>query len=282
MVAAVIAGVPARGFAACNVIPAADRTFSSTLGEVTTPFAGPGDTVHSVGNSGVLVGKLWRYTAGKVRSVYQAESLTTDSLLKARIIETQSPINAGDSGGPLVNDRGELVGVVNSTQKQASLVSFNVDVSEVRAFLAEVRGPPKAPTPADAPGTDRQSPPVLGSWKVTLITLEGEHFQDGCLVGFDGRDVVATFDSSKRITVVPPPHSAGVVEVRVVNPDGGVDVKSQAFEYVLPPAGPAVVAVRPNKGSILGGTTIIAEVTVSRCAFWGVWRDGPSAKARIL
>jgi hypothetical protein len=136
--------------------------------------AGPGDTVHSVGNSGVLTGTLWRYTAGKVRSVYQAEILTKGGLLKARIVETQSPLNAGDSGGPVVNDRGELVGVVNSTQKQASLVSLNVDVSEVRAFLAEVRGPTKAPAAGGAPDADRQSPPVQGSWKVTLITLEGE------------------------------------------------------------------------------------------------------------
>src|SRR5439155_3967 len=36
---------PARVDASCNVIPAADRRFPSTLGEVTTPFARPGDTV---------------------------------------------------------------------------------------------------------------------------------------------------------------------------------------------------------------------------------------------
>ena len=154
------------------------------------PLAGqsavPGDTVHSVGNSGVLVGQLWGYTAGKVRSVYQAEMRTENGLLKARIIETQSPINGGDSGGPLVNDRGELVGVVHSTQNQASLVSFNVDVSEVRAFLAEVRGPTKAPPAAGAPGADRPSPPVQGSWKVTLITFEGEQLPGGCCFRDDG------------------------------------------------------------------------------------------------
>src|SRR4029077_11410061 len=49
--------------------------------------AGPGDTVHSVGNSGVRADKLWRYTVGKLRSVYQAEILTGDGRLKARIIE---------------------------------------------------------------------------------------------------------------------------------------------------------------------------------------------------
>jgi hypothetical protein len=147
--------------------------------------AGPGDTVHSIGNSGVLVGKLWRYTAGKVRSVYQAEIRTDDGLLKARIIETQSPINGGDSGGPLVNDRSELVGVVNSRQKLANLVSFNVDVSEVRAFLAEVRGQTKAP-PAAAASGDRQSPLILGSWKVTRITLDGEQLPGRCYFETDG------------------------------------------------------------------------------------------------
>jgi S1-C subfamily serine protease len=135
--------------------------------------AGPGEAVHSVGNSGAIRGTLWRYTGGRVRSVYQARILQEHGLLKARIVETQSPINPGDSGGPLVNDNGELVGVVSGTEKQTRLVSFNVDVSEVRAFLDEALGP-KAQPAADARGTDRQSPPVQGSWKVTLIDREGE------------------------------------------------------------------------------------------------------------
>ena len=36
---------PAAVRAACNVIPAAERTFVGTLGEVSTPFARPGDPV---------------------------------------------------------------------------------------------------------------------------------------------------------------------------------------------------------------------------------------------
>src|SRR5436190_302487 len=51
--------------------------------------AGPGDAVHSVGNSGVTTGTLWRYTAGRVRSVYQGQILQENGLLKARIVETQ-------------------------------------------------------------------------------------------------------------------------------------------------------------------------------------------------
>jgi len=39
----VVPSSPARG--ACNLIPASERTFPSTLGSVTTPFASPGDVV---------------------------------------------------------------------------------------------------------------------------------------------------------------------------------------------------------------------------------------------
>jgi len=148
--------------------------------------AGPGDAVHAVGNSGVRAGKLWRYTAGKVRSVYHARIRQGTGQVEARVVETQSPFNPGDSGAPLVNDRGDLVGVVISTETQTRLVSFNVDVREVRAFLGAVVGATEAQTAADAPGADRQSPPVQGSWKVTLITREGEQLPGECRFEADG------------------------------------------------------------------------------------------------
>jgi hypothetical protein len=147
--------------------------------------AGPGDAVHSVGNSGAATGTLWRYSAGKVRSVYQARILQENGLLKARIVETELPINPGDSGAPLVNDGGELVGVVLSTEQQTRLVSFNVDVIEVRAFLGETIGTKSQPV-AGAAGTDRQPPPVQGSWKVALIDQEGEQRAGECRFEADG------------------------------------------------------------------------------------------------
>jgi len=146
--------------------------------------AGPGDAVHSVGNSGAATGTLWRYTAGRVRSVYRARILQENGLLKSRIVETELPINPGDSGGPLVNDSGELVGVVLSSERQSRLVSFNVDVSEVRAFLGEAIGA-KAQPVAGAPGADGQ-PPVQGSWKVALIDREGEQLAGKCRFEADG------------------------------------------------------------------------------------------------
>jgi tetratricopeptide (TPR) repeat protein len=102
---------------------------------------GPGDRVHSVGNPGAS-GALWVYTSGTVRQVYVKKiRLDTRQRIEARVIETQSPINAGDSGGPVVDDDGRLIGVTSSTLAGpgVALMSYCIDVSEVRAFLDETR-----------------------------------------------------------------------------------------------------------------------------------------------
>jgi tetratricopeptide (TPR) repeat protein len=100
---------------------------------------GPGDRVHSVGNPGASAA-LWVYTSGTVRQVYRRQmKYGNGQEVEARVIETQSPINPGDSGGPVVNDNGELVGVNASTRTDAALVSYCIDLSEVRAFAARAR-----------------------------------------------------------------------------------------------------------------------------------------------
>jgi tetratricopeptide (TPR) repeat protein len=96
--------------------------------------AGPGDRVHSVGNPGAS-DALWVYTSGTVRQVYRKRINYGDFTVEARIVETQSPINPGDSGGPVVNDAGELIGVTTGQSRKGQLVSYCIDVSEVRAFL---------------------------------------------------------------------------------------------------------------------------------------------------
>jgi Flp pilus assembly protein TadD len=100
--------------------------------------AGPSDRVNSVGNPGAS-DALWVYTSGTVRQVYRKHIRTKDLDFQVRVLETQSPINPGDSGGPVVNDAGELVGVSDATLQGASLLSYCIDVSEVREFLAEER-----------------------------------------------------------------------------------------------------------------------------------------------
>lgn len=98
----------------------------------------PGEAVHSIGNPGAS-GALWVYTSGPVRALYWYEGLYAGHPLKARIIESQSPINPGDSGGPVVNDQGELVGVVMGANTKGQLLSHQIDVGEVKVFLDRVR-----------------------------------------------------------------------------------------------------------------------------------------------
>jgi serine protease Do len=99
--------------------------------------AKPGQRVHSIGNP-ASSDALWVYTRGAVRQVYMRTFLLDgDFKVRARVVETQSPVNHGDSGGPVVNDRGELVAIVQSTANadKVHLVSIFIDVSEVRALL---------------------------------------------------------------------------------------------------------------------------------------------------
>jgi S1-C subfamily serine protease len=103
---------------------------------------GPGDTVHSIGNPGAS-GALWVYTPGSVKAVYKRSIVTRggegEFMLNARIVETTSPVNAGDSGGPVFNSAGELAAVTQGhlSEEAARSISIFIDISEVRALLAE-------------------------------------------------------------------------------------------------------------------------------------------------
>ena len=113
----------------------------------------PGELVHSIGNAGKS-GALWGYVNGTVRQVYRkkwqaALTKVKTAHFEAKVIETDTPTNPGDSGGPLLNGEGELVGVTQGGALNASLVSFFVDVSEVKRLIDSrdvkaVEGKPEA------------------------------------------------------------------------------------------------------------------------------------------
>lgn len=102
-------------------------------------------TVHTVGNPGrthVPDGQtpdpLWKYTRGEVSSVFHQKDVREGGqVIDAMVVETQEPINPGDSGGPVVDDDGRLVAVNSGYQKAGNAVSYAIDVTEVKAFLAE-------------------------------------------------------------------------------------------------------------------------------------------------
>jgi hypothetical protein len=140
----------------------------------------PGETVHSVGNSGLADGDvLWRYARGCVRLVYLKSVSTPRGMTKVRLVETQSPVNKGDSGGPVVNDHGRLVGVAASYTAEERLVSENTDVQEVKRFLQEARagasdGADEIRVAEKSAKPKEHRSRVIGRWKFTVTTRDGE------------------------------------------------------------------------------------------------------------
>jgi hypothetical protein len=105
----------------------------------------PGSSVDLIGNPGGS-DVLWVYTSGTVRSVYEKKFKSNHGQHDFRVVETQSPIKPGDSGGPVVNAEGKLVAIAQSFSPQSALVSYCVDVSEIRAFIDSSWKPAPLPT----------------------------------------------------------------------------------------------------------------------------------------
>lgn len=103
--------------------------------ELAASSIGPGEQVASVGNPG-STDALWVYTSGTVRAVYQKQFRTGAGEHNFKVVETQAPINSGDSGGPVLNTSGQLVAVAQAIAPNARLVSYCVDITEVKTFMA--------------------------------------------------------------------------------------------------------------------------------------------------
>jgi photosystem II stability/assembly factor-like uncharacterized protein len=102
--------------------------------------------------------------------------------------------------------------------------------------------------PLSAPKLNALSPagvPAAGS--TTSISVYGQDFRPGARVFFgDAPAASVTFSSPGVLTVTAPAHAAGLVDVRVVNPDGQSDTVPNAFAF----GGtmPVVVGVYPSWG----------------------------------
>lgn len=93
-----------------------------------------GESIMSIGNAGASEA-LWIHTSGTVRTVYQKQFRTGAGEHDFRVLETQSPINPGDSGGPVVNEAGELIGLSQSLSPKARLITYCVNVTEIKTLL---------------------------------------------------------------------------------------------------------------------------------------------------
>ncbi|WP_149494951.1 S1 family peptidase [Roseiconus lacunae] len=138
----------------------------------------PGTKVDLVGNPGDS-DILWVYTSGTVRSVYQKKFKSTHGEHDFMAVETQSPIKPGDSGGPIVDENGELVALAQSFSPQSALVSFCVDVTEIRQLL---ESPWKsAPLPTRV---------LLDEAGIEYTRHESGHYQIDQAIGNDVRQAV--------------------------------------------------------------------------------------------
>lgn len=103
--------------------------------ELADTSAKPGSTIDIVGNPGGS-DVLWVYTSGTVRSVYDKKFKSNHGEHDFHVVEVQSPIKPGDSGGPVVNAEGKLIGIAQSFSPENTLVSYCVDITEIKALLA--------------------------------------------------------------------------------------------------------------------------------------------------
>lgn len=95
----------------------------------------PGSHVDMIGNPGDS-DVLWAYTSGTVRLVYDKKFKSDHGEHEFKVVETQSPIKPGESGGPIVNSQGKLVAIAQSFSPRLNLVSYCVDITEIKQFLS--------------------------------------------------------------------------------------------------------------------------------------------------
>ncbi|MCC9644189.1 serine protease [Rhodopirellula sp. JC740] len=126
-----------RDLALIELAEVPERAEPITLAETSVSV---GDSVDLIGNPGGS-DVLWVYTSGTVRSIYQKKFKSDHGEHDFRVVETQTPIKPGDSGGPVVNQNGELIAIAQSFSPSQNLVSYCVDVQEIKGF---VNGPWKA------------------------------------------------------------------------------------------------------------------------------------------
>jgi S1-C subfamily serine protease len=92
-----------------------------------------GQDVHAIGHP---ENEVWTYTKGiisQIRPNYEWEYEDGTSH-KAKVIQTQTPINPGSSGSPLLNDQAEVIGI-NSFIKTGEGLNYAVSSDEIQEFM---------------------------------------------------------------------------------------------------------------------------------------------------
>jgi hypothetical protein len=92
------------------------------------------------------------------------------------------------------------------------------------------------------------SGPVAGG---TQVSIQGQNFAAKCKAIFGRDEAATTFNSANQLSVITPAQeNAGLVSVKVVNPDEQSAVLPNGFQYENPPApAPVITSISPSSGT---------------------------------
>ena len=86
---------------------------------------------------GFPLGLPLTFTRGSISGVGRTQ--TIEGTAQQSLVQTDTAVNPGNSGGPLMNESGEVVGLVDATDTEASGVSWAVSSLVARPLLAAWR-----------------------------------------------------------------------------------------------------------------------------------------------
>ena len=100
----------------------------------------------------------------------------------------------------------------------------------------------------------------------TNVTITGTNFRDQVEVYFGTGKATVLQSSETKLVVrtpaysMPPNQTTATVDVTVINTaDNGTAVKPSGFTYVSPELQPTIKSISPDRGTTLGGTTVIIK-----------------------
>ncbi|HWN10825.1 MAG TPA: IPT/TIG domain-containing protein [Pyrinomonadaceae bacterium] len=173
----------------------------------------------------------------------------------------------GANFDPQVNVKfGDLDGVI--TQKSATQIIVNSPAAlATGAVQLKVKNPtlpavigtftydPPAPPPVGSPRIDNITPPEGPATRSISVVITGANFVRDCNVRFGGVDARSvTFDNPGQLTVETPRDvPAGLVRVRVANPDQTSAARENGFNFNGPPT---ITRIDPPEGPREGGISV--------------------------
>lgn len=202
-------------------------------------------------------------------------------------ITTVTPNTGKMAGGEVVYIEGQLISpsakvyfgnteVPIDTFYSSSRIRVVTPVSTVSGPVDITVSNPDGKTAIATGGYTYETPPVLPAPTITNISPNSGQLKGGEIVYVDGtgfqkelkvyvgeKEVpMDTFYTAKRFRFIAPASTTpGVVDLKVVNPDGKEALLTGGYTYLAPPPKnpPAVTAVTPNAGPVTGGTIVYID-----------------------